>query len=61
MWFVVYLSFVISDFPMYTSKCMLVDVAAIAVGEEHSLQLDTLIPRPTGDLLSSVVKWIGLS
>ena len=55
-----YLLFVISDIPMYTYKCVLVDVAAIAVREEHSLQLDTLIPRPTGDLLSSVVKWISL-
>jgi len=33
----------------------LFDTAAIAVGEERTLQLDTLIPRPTGDLASSVV------
>jgi len=30
-------------------------IVAIAAGEDNSLQLDTLVPRPTGDLPLSVV------
>jgi len=39
-------------------NCVLCDVAATSTGQDHSVQLDTPIPRPTGDLLCTVVRML---